>query len=360
MANTKRIRLLIIYTGGTIGMIEDGVTHTLRPYDFDHIIGNVPKIKMLDYDIEHIQFETPIDSASMNPQHWVEIASTIHSNYDSFDGFVVLHGTDTMSYTASALSFMLKNLDKPVIITGSQLPIGGVRTDGEGNLIAALQIAATRDASGLPMVREVAILFENYLWRGNRSTKCSATNFNAFHSNNYPELARIGLGIHFNKEVLWRPSVKQEFKVEYTMDTNVMYLDLFPGIMENTVRHALKTPGIKGIVLKTFGAGNALTDKWFTDAIREATESGIIIINVTQCPNGTVNPMLYESGRNLFEVGVVSGHDITCEAAITKLMYLLGLGLNPEEIKKHLDYSLCGEISTDSMHPTASENANTL
>ena len=234
---------------------------------------------MLDYKIENIQFNPPIDSSDMNPRYWMDIAHAIENNYDHFDGFVVLHGTDTMAYTASALSFMFENLHKPVIITGSQLPIGEVRTDGEENLITALQIAAATDINDAPMVQEVAILFENYLWRGNRSTKMSADNFNAFKSNNYRPLAKIGLGIHFSEDALMRAVIKRPLKVRYELDTNVMFLDLNPGISEEILRHQLGTPGIKGIVLKTFGAGNAPTAQWFTDAIREAVDRGIVILN---------------------------------------------------------------------------------
>ncbi|MDE6768814.1 MAG: asparaginase, partial [Muribaculaceae bacterium] len=218
-----RPRIMMIYTGGTIGMKENPLTHALEPVDFEHLLDNVPKLKMLDFHIDSFQFEHPIDSSAMNPNHWVEIAKVIEQNYDSYDGFVVLHGTDTMAYTASALSFMLENLDKPVIITGSQLPIGEVRTDGEENLITALQIAAARDRNNEHTIREVAILFENYLWRGNRSTKRSADNFNAFKSNNYPELAKIGLGITFNREALWRGKfANAPLKVHYNMDCNVL------------------------------------------------------------------------------------------------------------------------------------------
>lgn len=344
-AKSRKPHILIIYTGGTIGMIENPDTRSLEPFDFTHLIDNVPKIKMLDYDIDNIQFNPPIDSSDMSQEHWVEIARHIEENFDRFDGFVVLHGTDTMAYTASALSFMLENLHKPVIITGSQLPIGEVRTDGEENLITALQIAAATDANGDPMVQEVAILFENYLWRGNRSTKMSADNFNAFKSNNYPSLAKIGLGIHFNEEALWRVQAKRPLKVQYAMDTAVMFLDLNPGITEATLRHQLATPGIKGIVLKTFGAGNAPTAQWFTSAIREAVERGIVILNVTQCVNGGVHARRYMTGNLLAETGVISGHDITSEAAITKMMYLFGLGLAPQDVRRYLSCSLCGEIS---------------
>ena len=346
MATTKIPRILLIYTGGTIGMIENAVNHALEPFDFDHLIDNVPKIKMLGYEIEHVQFATPIDSSSMNPKHWGEIAEVIERHYDSVDGFVVLHGTDTMAYTASALSFMLENLRKPVIITGSQLPRGEVRTDGEENLITALQIAAATDAGGRPMVREVAILFEHHLWRGNRCIKRSADNFDAFKSNNYPELASIGLGIHFNRASLWRnDSRNMPLKVQYEMDDNLVMLDLFPGISRKVVEHVLNAPGLKGVVMKSFGAGNAPADEWFLDAVRQTVERGIVVVNITQCPNGCVHPQLYAAGLNLAKVGVVSGRDMTSEAAITKLMYLFGRGLSPDKVKEYLNMPLRGEMS---------------
>lgn len=328
-------------------MKENPTTHALEPVDFNHLLDSVPKLKMLDYDIGYFQFSQPIDSSAMNPGHWADIARVIEENYDGYDGYVVLHGTDTMAYTASALSFMLENLTKPVIITGSQLPIGEVRTDGEENLITALQIAAARDRNGDPMVREVAILFENYLWRGNRSTKRSADNFNAFKSNNYPELAKIGLGITFNRDSLWRgKNSEAPLKVHYKMDCNVLYIDLFPGIKEDIVRHLLSTPGIKGVVLKTFGAGNGPNDKWFIEAIKETVERGVVVVNISQCTNGSVHPYRYRTGMELAQCGVVSGHDLTSEAAITKLMYLLGREMTPEEVKNYMEYSLCGEMSS--------------
>ncbi len=341
----KRPKILIIYTGGTIGMIENAEKHTLQPFDFSHLIDNVPKVKMLDYDIDNIQFHPPIDSSNMSPKHWSDIAHAIEDNYDNYDGFVVLHGTDTMAYTASALSFMLDNLAKPVIITGSQLPIGEVRTDGEENLITALQVAAATGKDGEAIVQEVAILFENYLWRGNRSTKMSADNFNAFKSNNYPELAKIGLGITFHNEALYRMSSRRPLKVRYTMDPNVMVLTLHPGMTESTLQYLLDTPGIKGIVLRTYGAGNCPSEAWFLNLIHQATQRGLVIVNVTQCVNGGVNDTLYETGSQLNLSGVISGHDITCEAALTKLMYLFGLGLTPEEVKKYMNCAICGEVS---------------
>lgn len=337
-------RILIIYTGGTIGMIEDPVSKALTPFDFSHLMENVPKVRMLDYVIDNIQFAPPIDSSDMSPEHWRDIARSIADNYDAYDGFVVLHGTDTMAYTASALSFMLQGLSKPVIITGSQLPIGEVRTDGEENLITALQIAAARDADSRPMIREVAILFENYLWRGNRSTKRSADHFNAFRSSNYPHLAKIGLGIDYDRDALARPAGGL-LKVALDLDTNVASIDLFPGLNERSLRHQLATPGIKGIVLRTYGAGNSPTAPWFIDAIREAIARGIVILNVTQCLNGSVHSNRYVSGDLLSNAGVISGQDITFEAAITKMMHLFGLGIPTPEVRARLGRPLVGEMT---------------
>ncbi len=341
-------RILIVYTGGTIGMIENPSTKALEPFDFSHLMENVPKIKMLDYEIDNIQFNPPIDSANMNVEHWRSMVSSIAENYDKYDGFVVLHGTDTMAYTASALSFMLQNLDKPVIITGSQLPIGEVRTDGEENLITALQIAASRESDGTPTVREVAILFENYLWRGNRSTKRSADNFNAFRSNNYPELAKIGLGIQFKRESLEHHHVEGPLRVYPEMDTNVTAIDLFPGLNERIFNHLLNTPGIKGIVLRTYGTGNAPTDPWFLDAVRRTVESGVVMVNVTQCVNGGVHPKRYLTGDMLTGTGVISGYDITFEAAIAKMMHLFGRGLSSAEVREHFVRPIAGEMTITS------------
>ncbi len=343
-SGVTRPKIMIIYTGGTIGMIENPETGALEPFNFEYLIDNVPKIKRLDYDIDSFQFDVPIDSSAMNPSHWQDIAYAIECFYDSYDGFVVLHGTDTMAYTASALSFMLENLRKPVVITGSQLPIGEVRTDGEENLITSLQVAAARSEDGSPVLEEVAILFENYLWRGNRATKYSADNFNAFKSSNFPRLAKIGMGITFREDVLWRSKDKGSLKVHYGMDTNVMYLNLFPGITETMIRHAFSTPGLKGVVLKTYGAGNAPNDPAFIKAVKEAIARGVVIVNVSQCDNGMVNPNRYKTGSELFAAGVIPGHDITSEAAITKLMYLFGQDYSTEEVKRLVETPLVGEM----------------
>ena len=340
-----RRKILIIYTGGTIGMMENPKTGSLEPLDFEYLIDNVPKINRLDYDIDSFQFDIPLDSSAMTPAHWQDIAYVIENFYDDYDGFVVLHGTDTMAYTASALSFMLENLRKPVVITGSQLPIGEVRTDGEENLITSLQVAAACDENGEPMLEEVSILFENYLWRGNRATKYSADNFNAFKSNNFPRLAKIGMGITFRPEILWRPKDKEPLKLHYGLDTNVMYVNLFPGITNTMLRHAFNTPGLKGVVLKTYGAGNAPNDAEFLSTVREAVEKGLVIVNVSQCDNGMVEPTRYETGAALYGAGVIPGHDLTSEAAITKMMFLFGQNYSVEEVKRLMETPLVGEMN---------------
>lgn len=342
MENTTKPKILIIYTGGTIGMVE--TPEGLQPFDFSHLMDNVPKIGKLGYEIDSVQFANPIDSSNMNPQYWGQIVKDIANNYEKYDGFVVLHGTDTMAYTASALAFMLKNLRKPVVVTGSQLPIGAVREDGTENLISAVEVAAAKDENGDPMIQEVVISFQDYIVRGCRATKFTSTGFDAFKSFNYPVLGDIDLHITYNTPYLLRHDTCLPLEPFYAMDPNLLVLWLYPGITEEVVKAQLATPGIKAVVLRTFGAGNAPTEKWFLDAIADAVSRGLIVYNVTQCLNGGDEQKRYYTGDMLSRAGVISGYNITAEAAITKLMYLIGSGYTPDQIKDYLQVSMVGEL----------------
>ena len=334
--------ILIIYTGGTIGMVKDPENGSLKPFDFDHILKQVPELNDFGFDLTTFSFDPLIDSSNLNPEVWVKIANMIKENYEKFDGFVVLHGTDTMSYTASALSFMLDNLDKPVVLTGSQLPIGMLRTDGKENLITAVEIAADYK-DGKAVVPEVSVLFENRLFRGNRTTKHNAEYFNAFYSYNYPDLAKVGINIHYNEASIQKASGKP-FAINTNLDVNIAILKIFPGINKRTVDAILNIEGLKAVVIETYGAGNAPTDTWFVDSIKDAINRGTIVYNVTQCPSGSVDMGLYETSVELRNIGVVSGHDITTEAAITKLMFLLGQKLDLDKVKIFLNKSIKGEL----------------
>lgn len=335
--------ILIIYTGGTIGMVKDPVNGSLKPFDFDHILKQVPELNDFGFELTSIAFDPLIDSSNLNPEVWVKIADLIKENYEKYEGFVILHGTDTMAYSASALSFMLENLDKPVVFTGSQLPIGMLRTDGKENLITAIEIAADY-RNGKAVVPEVCVLFENKLFRGNRTTKHNAEYFNAFYSYNYPDLAKVGINIHYNQTAI-RNVADGMFSINTSLDTNIAILKIFPGINEKTVAAILNIEGLRAVVVETYGAGNAPTDTWFVNSIKDAIAKGVVVYNVTQCPSGSVDMGLYETSVELLNIGVVSGHDITTEAAITKLMFLLGQELDSDKIKFFLNKSIKGELS---------------
>ena len=338
--------ILIIYTGGTIGMKQDPTDLALRPFDFSQILEEVPELKKFAVRIDSYTFDPLIDSSDVEPSLWTRLAGLIRNRYDQYDGFVVLHGTDTMAYSASALSFMLEGLTKPVIFTGSQLPIGIPRTDGKENLISAVEIAAAKDSEGHARVPEVSIYFDSKLMRGNRTSKLSAEDFNAFQSTNWPPLAEAGINIRYNKSAIRYPaSWSQPLTVRSRLDTRVAVLKLHPGITPEMMRVFLCAPEIRAVILETYGSGNALSKPWFTDIIREATALGKILLNVTQCTAGSVNMDLYATGKSLKEAGVVSGHDITTEAALGKLFVLMGQSDDNGWVKAWLGENLSGEIS---------------
>ena len=336
--------VLVIYTGGTIGMKQSANTGALVPFDFSEIEREVPELKKFKYRLDTHSFQKPIDSSDIQPEFWANIAKVIKDNYDLYDGFVILHGTDTMSYSATALSFMLENLSKPVIFTGSQLPIDAVRTDGKENILSAIEIAATQH-NGKPVVPEVCIFFEDKLFRGNRTTKHSAENFNAFRSHNYPELATSGIEIKYNLPAILKPKSNKVLKIHTKMDTSVISLKIFPGINCDFIDNILNIKGLRGIIIETFGSGNAPTNEKFLSKFRAAIDKGLIVLNISQCQVGSVEMERYETGILLKKTGVICGKDMTFEAAITKLSFLLANNEGVDEIKANLQKSLRGEIS---------------
>lgn len=341
----KKPNILIVYTGGTIGMVKDYKTKALKAFDFSQIIQNIPEIAQLNCNIDSISFEEPIDSSNMNTFFYVKIAEIIQRNYDKFDGFIVLTGSDTMSFISSTLSFMLENLDKPIIFTGSQLPIGDLRTDAKENLITSIEIACAQE-NDEPLVQEVCLYFEYKLYRANRTTKINADQFEAFTSMNYPPLAESGVHLNFNSYYLKpRNKEKKKLMVRKNLITDVVILKLFPGITENTIKSILESKGLKGVVLETYGSGNAPNEKWFLNLLEKTIMNGVKIVNITQCSGGRVQQGHYETSITLKDLGVISGKDMTTESALAKMMYLLGEDLNESQFKLIFEKSLRGELS---------------
>ena len=339
-------RILLLYTGGTIGMKQDPVTLALKPFNFNQILEEVPELKKFGREIDTYSFDPLIDSSDMQPEFWIRLAGMIQENYSRYDGFVVLHGTDTMSYTASALSFMFENLAKPVVLTGSQLPIGMLRTDGKENLISSIEIASSSDENGNPVVPEVCIYFDAHLYRGNRTTKYNAENFRAFRSANFPVLADVGIHIKFNpNNILLPDSFSEPLRISTSLDTRVAVLKIFPGITSEVVDAVLGMDGIRGVVLETFGSGNAPTAGWFVERVKNAVRKGLLVLNVTQCQAGKVDMDAYATGIALKNEGVISGYDSTFEAAVTKMFYVLGQTEDLVEAKRLLNSNLRGEIT---------------
>ncbi len=339
-------KILLIYTGGTIGMKIDPETQLLKPFDFTQITREVPELKKFGYLIDSLSFDPVIDSSDVNPAFWIKLASIIKANYDFYDGFVVLHGTDTMAYSASAMSFMLENVEKPVIFTGSQLPIGMLRTDGKENLISSIQLAAEQDEAGHPHICEVCIYFDSQLFRGNRTSKYSAENFSAFRSPNYPTLAEVGIHVRYNDAAIYHPRRwGRPLRLHTELDTRVAVLKIFPGITEPLVKAVLSTPGLRAVVLETYGSGNSLSDPWFLAALAGFTRAGGVIVNVTQCQAGAVDMCAYANGDILKQAGLVSGKDITTEAAVTKLFVLLGQYADNKKVIEKFEIGVSGEIS---------------
>ena len=338
-------RVLLVYTGGTIGMGLNPKTGTLEPLDFTHLLSRLPELEQIEAAVDIYQFATPIDSSDMNITLWADLVHIVMDRYDKYDGFVILHGTDTMAYTASALSFMLQNLTKPVILTGSQLPIGQLRTDGKENLVTSLELASIATDEGVSPIPEVCIYFSGHLLRGNRSTKQNADQFNAFESFNYPHLCDAGVNFRFATHHILTPDFSQPVRPHFEMNSNVIVFSIFPGIQENIVEHLLNIPNLKGIVMRSYGSGNAPQRPWLTDILKEVSERGVTVVNISQCMAGRVEMGRYDTGYHLLHSGVLSGYDSTIEAAVTKLMHLTARHSDPALVRSHMRRSLAGEIT---------------
>ncbi|WP_127846543.1 asparaginase [Psychroflexus aestuariivivens] len=336
--------ILLIYTGGTIGMIKDPESGTLKAFNFNELLSNIPELKLLDHNISTTSFEEPIDSSDMNIQHYINLVEIIENNYEEYDGFVVLHGSDTMSYTASVISFMFENLTKPIIFTGSQLPIGDLRTDAKENLITSIQLAGFK-RNHHPLIQEVGLYFEYKLYRANRTTKINSEHFEAFESLNFPPLAESGVNLKINETNLLKSNRRKKVIVHKELSDDILIVKIFPGINRSTLEQLLGIKNLRGIILETFGSGNTKTDDWFIDLLKETINRGVHIINVTQCIGGSVEMGKYATSEKLKEIGVISGKDITTEAAVGKMMYLLAKNLGPNVFKTIFETSLRGEMN---------------
>ncbi|QTN38025.1 asparaginase [Cryomorphaceae bacterium] len=341
---SEQPRILLIYTGGTIGMVQSPSSPALIPFDFGDLEATLPELAHIGCSLDFEVLQPIIDSSNMQPAYWARLAIEIYNRMDQYDGFVVLHGSDTMAYTASALSFMFEHLHKPIIFTGSQLPIGITRTDAKENLITSIEIASQKSLRGVPLVQEVCIYFEYHLYRGNRATKMSASHFEAFASPNYPALAEAGVDLHFEKSQMLK-APKLPLHLHTDLDTNVIGIKLFPGMQAKHLAHMLETPGLKCAVIETFGSGNAPTAEPFLETLREAQDRGLHLVNVTQCLRGRVQMGRYEASEFLMELGMVTGKDITFESAVTKAMFVLGQGWDGRSFRKRFEKNLRGELT---------------